>query len=294
MKAVPDTRLVSELCVPGSHHSGSIKKAKKVKGAVAALQTQERNHRWTKQLYDGIRSFDLHTYLDNGEIVGLHGSVDQEWTYEGFQVCVERFLSDHPTETVFAFIKINEKAGRDFDAHKVYTRSYAEKWWQTITKIYNQSPRIYAVHNHKTFAQCTLGELRGKIVLIARDHSEIGPIPALPWVWTDVPSHIPESTESGVSEAWDQTGPQVKWNKVKAVLEVAMADSDPNNFYSGSLDANDFPQTVPRRQTAFELNCFLDDLLNKLPPHVRLGFLNLDFYNTPSNLVADFVSRNPF
>lgn len=59
----------------------------------------------------------------------------------------KRFLADHPSEVVFAHVTINSKEGDDFKSQKVYTKEYAEKWWNAMFQNINRCSQLYA-RNH--------------------------------------------------------------------------------------------------------------------------------------------------
>ncbi|PRP82173.1 RapGAP/RanGAP domain-containing protein [Planoprotostelium fungivorum] len=289
MSSIPDEKLISELSIPGTHQSGAIIRD----GVHAHLQCQENNHRWPVQLFNGIRHFDLRTFCDKDQIMGVSGASDQEWSYLGFQTSVERFLAEHPTEVVFAFVTIDEKK---VDRAKVYTKAYADKWWEVMFQAINKNPNMYARCHGGTYASQSLKSLRGKLVLIVKDYQIPGTTkPIFDWAWSTIPSTVTEPTDAASGEAWDQTGPSVKWQKSKTVIEAAVADKDGNSYYHVSLDTDSFPESSPRRRTAFELNCFLADYLKakeSTGPN-RLGFVAMDFYHVPSNLVGDIIATNP-
>jgi len=291
MSAVPDEKLVSQLTIPGTHESGSVEPN-------SPVQFQENYYRWTTQLSHGIRSFDLSTWYDHSEdhIEGVYGTTDQSWTYAGFQSCVERFLADHPSEVVFAHVTINAKEGDDFKSQKVYTKEYAEKWWNSMFQNINRSSQLYARNHGGSYEKSTIGSLRGKLVLVVNDYNIPGAVkPIFDWSWPTVKSTMEEPNEASGGEAWEQTGPAVKWNKVQNVLLAALADSSQEGFYHSELNTGYQKTSNTRRQVAFELNCFLDDFLRlKAPGATRLGFIHLDFYHMPSNLVGDLIAKNPF
>jgi len=287
MSAIPDDAPIASLSVPGTHQSGSILRD-------SNLQCQENNHRWAVQLYNGIRHFDLGTFYDayKERIVGVSNSTEQDYNYLGFQTSVERYLAEFPTEIVFAFVSVNSKTGADMN--KVYNKEYIDKWWQSMSSNVQRSPNLYArCHGHGvlSYPDQTVKELRGKLVLVVRNYNIVNvPRPEVDWAWRQKEGKV---TELHAAAAYMMDGTvQSKWGRAKTIIDAAAADPEKESFYMTSLDTDSFHDI--RRRGAFELNLNLEEWLKgrDMTKPCRIGFIALDFYHVPFDLVGEIVATN--
>jgi len=126
-----DDALVSSLSIPGTHDSASYH-------CKAPLSTMAVTQKWNidRQLRGGVRYFDLRVGLHKGELVFFHGSwqVAEETNLE--TTCNEfvQFLTQHPTEIIFAQIRL-EHGGNEPEFGKL------------IYKIINQAPGYWDCDN---------------------------------------------------------------------------------------------------------------------------------------------------
>ena len=145
MTRLDDSRRISTLSIPGTHDAGTASLYES--SIVNAAQTQ--NFSVPAQLYDGIRAFDisLKNNLKYGHLFECREGFDStmvEW---------DRFLNEHPGEVIIAMIGVDGGG----------------KWSPELIQNYR---RLMAQYPHRFVenfdARTTLGEVRGKILVIRR------------------------------------------------------------------------------------------------------------------------------
>ena len=152
MQDIEDNRLVCKMSIPGTHDTGAYT-------GNAWVKTQDKNIE--QQLNSGIRFFDIRLVHDNGILKLCHASVifhDRNLVDNVLKTTVE-FLKEHPSETVIMTIK------RDHDLDN----DGATKYRIALTKAL-EGDRALIPYMVKSFrADFTLGDLRGKMLIISRD-----------------------------------------------------------------------------------------------------------------------------
>ena len=151
MQDIEDNRLVCKMSIPGTHDTGAYT-------GNAWVKTQDKNIE--QQLNSGIRFFDIRLVHDNGVLKLCHGSHIFNTTFVGdvLKTTVE-FLKEHPSETVIMTIK------RDHDLDN----DGATKYRIALTKAL-EVDRALTPYMVKSFrSNFTLGDLRGKMLIISRD-----------------------------------------------------------------------------------------------------------------------------
>ena len=151
MQDIEDNRLVCKMSIPGTHDTGAYT-------GNAWVKTQDKNIE--QQLNSGIRFFDIRLVHDNGVLKLCHGSHIFDATFVGDVLkTTAEFLKEHPSETVIMTIK------RDHDLDN----DGATKYRIALTKAL-EGDRALIPYMVKSFrADFTLGDLRGKMLIISRD-----------------------------------------------------------------------------------------------------------------------------
>ncbi len=148
MIAIPDSTPLSSLVLPGTHDSGATHDM--IVSGTAKCQSLS----IADQLKAGVRYLDIRLRRQNGSLAVYHGEVDQKLTFDSVLEAVYAFLEQNPSETLIMCIKEEADAtGTDNDAFDTMVKAYinrAASRWYTQNKI------------------PTLGEVRGKIVLMRR------------------------------------------------------------------------------------------------------------------------------
>ena len=151
MQDIEDNRLVCKMSIPGTHDTGAY-------SGSLGVKTQDKNIE--QQLNSGIRFFDIRLVLKDGVLKLCHGSHIFDTTFVGdvLKTTVE-FLKEHPSETVIMTIK------RDHDLDKDGGTKYRGALQKALEGDRALTP--YMVESFRS--DFTLGDLRGKMLIISRD-----------------------------------------------------------------------------------------------------------------------------
>ncbi|MCR4918896.1 MAG: DUF4421 family protein [Prevotella sp.] len=148
MSKLDDSRRVSSLSIPGTHDAGTASLHESA--VVNSVRTQFFSV--PAQLYDGVRAFDirLKENLKYGHTFECRESFDStmvEW---------DRFLADHPGELIVAMIG-SDGGGR-----------WSNEMTRNFRRLVEKYPHRFVEHFD---ARTTLGEVRGKVLVIRRQDS---------------------------------------------------------------------------------------------------------------------------
>jgi 1-phosphatidylinositol phosphodiesterase len=128
-------------------------------------QCQEIGCTLTTQLNEGIRFFDIRLKLKKGILLAFHGPWPQLTTFQTMVSEISQFLSINPHETLIVCIQ------QETSLHPDFSRTVKEDMQGTIAAgkwfLENRVP--------------TLGEVRGKAVLMSRFGGGNGPDGSVPW-----------------------------------------------------------------------------------------------------------------
>src|SRR5215510_7181398 len=152
MRWVPDSKLLSELSLPGTHDTMARYGGDLVEAQSLPLRSQ---------LDAGIRVIDIRCRHIEDVFAIHHGIVFQN-AYFGndvLQVCYE-FLQDHPTETII--MRLGNAGVPD---EKDCTRTYEETFlWYRDSITYGSCIATTSTTDYSTMQ--TLGAVRGKVVIL--------------------------------------------------------------------------------------------------------------------------------
>ncbi|MFF7705996.1 phosphatidylinositol-specific phospholipase C domain-containing protein [Pseudomonas sp. NPDC007930] len=149
MTALPDSKHLAELSIPGTHDSAAYRNDLP---GLGFAQTQQ----WTitQQLDNGVRFFDLRARVIDDNLVMHHGAVYLKMSLNDVLIDLERFVIAHPGEALIVLLKEeHDRENSEMEFHQIF----AEKIMPGREQYYFLEPRLP-----------TLGELRGKIFLIRR------------------------------------------------------------------------------------------------------------------------------
>lgn len=166
MQDIEDNRLVCKMSIPGTHDTGAYT-------GNAWVKTQDKNIE--QQLNSGIRFFDIRLVHQNGVLKLCHGSHIFDTTFVGDVLkTTAEFLKEHPSETVIMTIK------RDHDLDKDGGTKYRGALQKAL-----EGDRALTPYMVKSFrSDFTLGDLRGKMLIISRDGWIMTPSGNIPR-WSD-------------------------------------------------------------------------------------------------------------
>ena len=305
MSDIPDNARVTTLSIPGTHDSCSIE------GPLGFAKTQ--NLDLADQLNAGIRFLDIRLahYQDN--LFAHHNAVHMEKSYADILDICSEFLAKHPTEAVFMSVKEEErfdralgrfapseafgKSRRDPTNWVIRSNSFEDAFrartWQHIkdpSLFYNfPAPRADGspvAANRALSPETTLGEIRGKIVLIRRFEAtqEIGSD------FTDWPKNqhfkSNESLSYSVEDCYLNPGEENKYDCIVAHIEEARK-GDPKDLYIT------FASAVGMKAARYSkiINKYLNVYLAGLP-RGRVGIIVMDYFELPRQLVSNVIKIN--
>ncbi len=209
MSVLPDETKLSTLSIPGSHESCA--RVEPLAGS-AVCQTLS----VAEQLAAGVRYLDIRCRRVDNAFAIYHGMVSQNLTFDEVLADCYLFLERNPGETLILCVKeeYDPKGENDsFEAiFKRYVAASPERWYTKASIP-------------------TLGEVRGKIVLIRRfSASGVCGFPAASG-WADNQTFTIHSGSEAlkVQDYYNVTDGAAKWRAVEAFFQASLPD--PNTYY---------------------------------------------------------------
>ena len=155
MKDLNDVTLLRNINMPGSHDTMALYSIADLAGQCQSLSLED-------QLNLGVRFLDIRLKEDKNELKAVHGFIDQRASFGSITETIEKFIKDNPSEMIIMSVK--EEADP----------SNSDISFEDSLKSYLKS-NIYYLNNNLPL---TLGEVRGKVILLSRyKDSSIG-VPA--------------------------------------------------------------------------------------------------------------------
>jgi hypothetical protein len=146
MSRIDDDRLVCSLSLPGTHKSSSAS----IKDPILLTANQTQLFSLSDQLEDGIRAFDLRLKKK------LRYAQKSKACFDSTMVMWDRFLTEHPSECIIAFIGSDE-GGR-----------WDEEMKRDFRRVIGQYPhRVVEDFGLKT----KLKDVRGKVLIVRRQEA---------------------------------------------------------------------------------------------------------------------------
>lgn len=223
MTTVPDSRLITQLTIPGTHDSASWHYNDVALNPF--VRTQRATDNFIQQLNDGIRFFDIRVKPETDYQWALyHGSHYLGISFGRFLTDVAQWMSTHPKEAIFVSIKEDDStAGAPANSaiFERYIRDYQNEIdWYTAGG--NTIPH--------------LGDVRGKLVLINR-------IKDLPGInvsaWPDDSSNVNFPANDNTYSVWLQDAySKGGTSKANTILDFIAAHPQNNIEVSNELKFN--------------------------------------------------------
>ncbi|MCR5348714.1 MAG: phosphatidylinositol-specific phospholipase C domain-containing protein [Bacilli bacterium] len=246
MTALPDETKIEDLSILGSHDTLALYGIGDFAGQCQSLPLDE-------QLKLGVRYLDLRLKESGNSLRACHGIVDEKQSFKETVSVLEKFLEAHPKEVLFASIK--DEANSNSPTFEERLKDYvAEKnaWY-----VDSAMP-------------ATLGQARGKIVLLSRYSSSTLGVPSFNgWANSD-------TFQMGDFFIQDEYKVQSIAQKKQAITECYAASATYKiNFLSGYLESGFPPSYAP--SVAKEINPWF---LSKLSTFDLRGITVADFVTT--------------
>lgn len=268
MSGIADHTSIAALSIPGTHDSGA-----RVEPVSGTAKCQDLTI--AAQLEAGVRFLDIRCrHIDNAYAIH-HGSIYQNLNFNDVLLACTGFLSNHPDETIIMSVK------EEYDATN-NTRSFE----QTFDSYVQQ----YAAFWHLGATIPTLGQVRGKIVLLRRFGATATPkgIDATAWGDNTVFTINNSNASLKVQDQYVVPDNNAKWNNITSLFTESNTTANNVlyiNFTSGyrSLIFGIPSITTvsgninPRLNTYFATNT-----------HGRYGIVPMDFVNAErASLIAN-------
>lgn len=269
MQDIEDNRLVCKMSIPGTHDTGAY-------SASLGAKTQDKNIE--QQLNSGIRFFDIRLVLKDGVLRLCHGKEIFNSTFVGDVLrTTTEFLKEHPSETVIMTIK------RDHDLDKDGGTKYRGALQKAL-----EGDRTLTPYMVKSFrSDFTLGDLRGKMLIISRDGWIMTPSGNIPR-WPDnasftssIASTDGSSTTIHVEDHYKSWGSEkvnyVAQNIRKAQAAFSGSQNDWFITFSSSAGGALFGWGIPQNTT------------RDIDPHVNNILKGNENFRTSGILVFNFA-----
>lgn len=306
MSDIPDDTPVTALSIPGTHNSGC------VGGVFGLAETQDLD--LSDQLKAGIRFLDIRLAQYEDNLFVHHDVVCMDKSYATVLAICSCFLEKYPTETILMSVKdegrVDDKLGRfapsavlgklnrgDTSSAAPNTSSFEgtlrTRTWEQIEDaplFYNFAARPPGEESRPTVevftSGTTLGEVRGKIILLRRFEGgdDVG-LDLTYWPENqafrsaEFPVHRVHDRYQGLEE-------DEKYELVVAHLEEAR-QGDSADLYITFTSA----VYLKARGYAQAINPRLNDYLAKSPKS-RVGIIAMDYFEAPRELVSNVIKMN--
>lgn len=167
MSRLDDVAYVHQVSIPGSHDAGT--------GNGTALDAFARTQDLTieEQFDAGVRAFDLRPSVKDGALQIYHGSIRTKISFAQALSALCSRLDDNPTEFVIVIM-------RHEDDHE--SDSERQQWNTLIRQTLNDNR--YAERFIEFHEALTVGEARGKILILSRDRYADRPVGGFIDGWT--------------------------------------------------------------------------------------------------------------
>ena len=145
MKKLDDSTSLRNVNMPGSHDTMALYSIADLAGQCQTLPLKD-------QLNLGVRFLDIRLKEDHNKLKAVHGFVDQRASFDYVTATIESFIKDNPSEMIIMSVK--EEA--DASSSDI---SFEDSLKQYLTS------NIYYLNKE---LPSTLGEARGKVILLSR------------------------------------------------------------------------------------------------------------------------------
>lgn len=226
MEHLDDNAYLSQTSIPGSHDSATGEGWIGILGTMFGPSmglTQELTI--AQQLDCGVRAFDLRPCVVDGELVINHGILQTKAKFPDtlHQLC--QFVTDHPTEFVVIVMR-HETDGDD----------NSDQWAGMMATCLNSPDIRPTLTDYKR--DITIGELRGKVLVLSRDTYANKPIGGFITGWGHNPDYVTariKGTDAVTGTLYVQDFYEVMENmtaKLNGIVKL-LDYSTQNNVYKG-------------------------------------------------------------
>ncbi|MFJ6572391.1 phosphatidylinositol-specific phospholipase C [Streptomyces sp. NPDC091292] len=247
-----DATALQRLSIPGTHDSGA-------RFGNAWVKCQ--NITIPEQLNAGIRFLDIRCRLFENAFTIHHEAFYQNLNFDDVLVACRDFLSSRPSETVLMRVKQEYSTESDAEFRRVFD-SYLNRGWRSLFHIADALP--------------SLGQARGKVVLIANN----GGLPGPQWGNTGI---------YDIQDDWN-AAPGSKYPLIEAHFRKA-AQQPGKQFINFVSTAALLPPSYNAGQLNPRVKTFLTG--SGSAGWTGLGIVPMDFPEATGGLIEAVLAHNP-
>jgi len=216
MANIADSITLAELSIPGTHNAGARFERFPHTASCQELTIEE-------QLHAGIRFLDIRCRHTHNAFQIYHGRVDQHQYFSAVQATCIAFLVAHPSETIVLSIKEEHKANKN-------TQSFE----YTLNEHILENPDRWYLQDSIP----SLGEVRGKLVLLRRFSATKNPFGIAATGWSNNSTFDIDSPQANLSiqDHYKITEYREKWTAIESMFIAANKTTENRlfiNFTSG-------------------------------------------------------------
>lgn len=299
MANVPDATLLNRLSLPGAHDCATGNGFSGLSALVGASMGKTQDKTLAEQWDCGIRVFDLRPHLDGNSLRNFHGVLATKLLFdESLNIICER-LAAHPTECAVVIFQEEEGSASTHDA-----------WAKKVSEVLHADALAPYVVDYRP--SLTLGDLRGRILVLARNDYGTKPVGAYLSGWSfsaDVGSQsngtVKGASATGsfrVQDFYDVTANGAvdqKLAAITAMLELSQKNAPKNHtiYINHTSGYTASASSAGNRDNAQNCNTHLLNLLTDGRHNGPTGIVMMDFagadksgsYNTNGQALIDAV-----
>jgi 1-phosphatidylinositol phosphodiesterase len=257
MTSLPDNSSIAALSIPGTHDSGA-----RFEPVAGTAKCQELTI--AQQLEAGVRFLDVRCrHIDNSFAIH-HGSIYQNLNFNDVLAACKTFLTSHPKEVIVMSVKEEYDASnttRTFEqTFDTYVQQYASYWYTGATVP-------------------TLGQVRGKIVLLRRFGATATPkgIDATSWGDNTTFSINNSNASLRVQDQYVVPDNNAKWTNITNLFTESSGSSNNTLYINFSSGYRSLIFGIPSITTVS--NAINPNLTSYFASHThgRYGIIPMDF-----------------
>ena len=226
MSKLDDSTSIRNINMPGSHDTMALYSFFDLAGQCQSLSLEE-------QLNLGVRFIDIRLQEVENKMKVVHGFVDERATFDNVTSVVERFIEKNPSEFIIMSVKEEAKASKSSISFEESLKTYL------TSSVYLKNSEL----------PTSLGEVRGKVMLLSRYYNSTIGVPAFNG-WNDSASFVfgddiyvqdeykitsKEQKQDAIIKCFNETGHKLKINFLSAYRTNYIP---PSYAPSAALDIN--------------------------------------------------------
>ncbi|HEY2513832.1 MAG TPA: phosphatidylinositol-specific phospholipase C domain-containing protein [Polyangiaceae bacterium] len=214
MGAIGDSTSLAALSIPGTHDTGATHES-----APGTLKTQDLSV--PDQLAAGVRYFDIRVENLANKFEVFHTTLDQNLSFDTVLQDVSTFFAANPGETLILCLKEEQPASGSTNTFEQTFQSYvaqnASRWYLSASVP-------------------TLGQVRGKIVLLRRFSVTTLPTGIDATVWADNTTFTISNADANlrIQDYYEIPDDDSKWTSITSLFTEALSGSGPTLYLNNT------------------------------------------------------------